>query len=161
MEYLLVGKIINTHGIKGELRISSSFEYKKRIFSKGCVIYIDNKPFNIQRYRVHKKYDMVTFEGITNINEVLEYRNKEVFVKVEDLKLEKGEYLKTDLIGMNVICMSTDIGIVDEIITNNKYYIMKLSTGNLIPVLDEFILDIDFEENKINIKYMEGLINED
>ena len=69
MEYLYLGKIVNTHGIKGEVRILSKFKYKSKVLKKYFKIYIDpNKSEEIiNSYRPHKQFDMITIDGITNI----------------------------------------------------------------------------------------------
>ena len=82
-DYIKVGKIINTHGIKGELRILSNFQYKDRIFKPNITLYIgENKiPEIIKTYRHHKDYEMVTFNNYNNINEVLKYLKSNVYIK--------------------------------------------------------------------------------
>ena len=64
MKYINVGKLVNTHGLKGEVRILSDFRHKKNVFVKGMKLYIGKKKeeFTINTYRFHKIYDMVTFE---------------------------------------------------------------------------------------------------
>ena len=90
MELIKIGKIVNTHGIKGELRILSKFPYKEKIFIKNMKLYIDKKDIEtINTYRKHKNFDMVTFTGYTNINEVLKYKGKNVYVNKEDITLSK------------------------------------------------------------------------
>ena len=95
MDLIYVGKIVNTHGIKGELRIKSKIEYKERVFKVGNTLYIGNSKEKeaIGSYRVHKDYDMVTFKGYDNINQVLKYLNKEVYIDREDIGLDEQEYL--------------------------------------------------------------------
>ena len=80
MDYIYIGKIVNTHGIKGELRIKSDFERKNIVFRPGFVLYIGKGyvPEKISSYRKHKDYDMVTFEGYNNINQVLNYKQRNV-----------------------------------------------------------------------------------
>ena len=56
-----VGKIVSTHGIKGEIRILSDFDYKEKVFKVGNKLIIENKEYTIKSYRKHKNYDMVTF----------------------------------------------------------------------------------------------------
>ena len=69
MSLIKIGKIVNTHGIKGELRILSNFPYKDSVFQKGMIIYIDRKNKEIiNSYRKHKKFDMITLEGLSLIN---------------------------------------------------------------------------------------------
>ena len=73
MEYIYVGKIVNTHGIKGEIRILSDFKYKNEIFKENFKLYIgtQKQEMIIKSYRKHKMYDMVLFYDINDINEVL------------------------------------------------------------------------------------------
>ena len=94
-EYVYIGKIINTHGIKGEVRILSHFEKKELVFKNGMSFYIGElkKEFKVVDYRPHKNFDMVTFEGIQSINDVLVYKGKKVFVKRKDVNLLKNDYL--------------------------------------------------------------------
>ena len=92
MEYICVGKIVQTHGIKGELRIRSKFLKKDRVFKKGFTLYLgdDKKPEVINTYRPHKEFDMVTFEGINNINDILYLKGSNVFVKRSECVIGKN-----------------------------------------------------------------------
>ena len=76
MNLVLIGKVVNTHGIKGELRLLSDFEFKSRIFKSNSKIYIDNQEFIINSYRFHKIFDMITLNGYANINDVLFLKGK-------------------------------------------------------------------------------------
>ena len=66
-----VGKIVSTHGIKGEIRILSDFDYKEKVFKVGNKLIIENQDYTIKSYRKHKNYDMVTLNNYNNINDVL------------------------------------------------------------------------------------------
>ena len=161
MNYLYIGKIVNTHGIKGEVRLLSDFEYKNKVFIKDFKIYIgtEKKELIIQTYRVHKNFDMLTFVDIENINDVLIYKGKEVFINKEDIKVD---YFITDLVGMEVY---TDIcvGKVIEIMTNGKQEILKVKGKKefLVPRVDAFIKKIDVDKKIIYINDIKGLIDED
>ena len=154
MEYMNVGKIVNTHGIKGEVRIKSAFS-DKSIFNVGNILYVDNDELEITSYRVHKDYDMVTFKGINDINDVLKYKGKDVLVKRDSI----NNFIIEDLIGYEVYGKSY-IGKVDRLISNIKYVILVLDNGTMIPYIDEFILNIDNDNKRVTIKEIEGLINE-
>ena len=73
MKYVMIGKIVNTHGLKGEVRILSSFKYKDRVFKKGIKVYIgkDKIEEKIKSYRYHKIFDMIVMDGYIDINDVL------------------------------------------------------------------------------------------
>jgi len=96
--YIEVGKIINTFGIKGELKIISDFDFKDKIFVKDFPIYVGEfkEKELVNTHRVHKNYDLTTFNGYSNINEILKYKNQKIYVIREDLKLNSDEYLLND-----------------------------------------------------------------
>ena len=161
MELIKIGKIVNTHGIKGELRILSKFPYKEKIFIKNMKLYIDKKDIEtINTYRKHKNFDMVTFTGYTNINEVLKYKGKNVYVNKEDITLSKEEYLDEDIIGMTVIYNNIEKGIVSDIERYDKNTLLKIDGKNnyyLIPYNYNLIDKIDITNKKIYIKNISGL----
>lgn len=164
MNYIYVGEIVNTHGIKGEVRLISNFERKDLIFKKGFNIYIGNNKENlkINTYRVHKNYDMLTFDGLNDINDVIIYKNEKVYILREELSSDI--HIKNDLIGFNVFYNEKNIGQLAYFFNNSAYDIMVIKNAfkeNFIPYLDKFIEKIDYDKKIIYIINMEGLINED
>lgn len=152
MEYIWIGKIVNTHGIKGELRIKSDFERKDLVFKKGFNLYIgeEKKKETITSYRVHKDFDMVTFEGYRDINEVLKYLKRNVYINRDDLKLDDKEVLLEDIIGMEVEDNQEIIGKIKDYVYNNSNILLVVSGGKnfYIPYKSNYIVKID-KENKI------------
>ena len=161
MKLIKIGKIVNTHGIKGELRLLSKFPYKDKVFVKDMVIYInkDNKEV-INNYRKHKKFDMITLKGYTNINEVLKYKGKTAYVNSDDIKLDKDKYLDEELIGLNVIYENNNKGIIDDIERYDKTCLLVIKGDDkdyLIPYNDNMIEKIDINNKNIYIKDIKGL----
>jgi len=163
MKYIYIGKIVSTHGIKGEIRLISNFRYKNKVFKKDFEIYIgeDKTKETIVTYRVHKHYDMLTLVGYTNINEILKYMKKNVEAKKDDIILDEGLFLDEDLIGLNIIVDGINKGIVkriekgkyqDLIIVENKKEKYK------IPYVSDIILNIDLNKKEITVKNIKGLI---
>ena len=163
MEYVYVGKVVNTHGIKGEIRIKSFFEYKDRVFIPGSFIYIgeDFSKYKIITYRVHKDYDMVTLEGFNNINDVLFLLKKNVYVKKEDLSLDGEEYLIDDLIGFNVYMGNNLKGAVSSInLVDSKRRVMNVDTSDgvvKVPFHKDLIEEVNLDNKKLILKELEGL----
>lgn len=159
MNYIYVGKIVNTHGIKGEIRIISDFDKKEKVFIEKMNIYIGkNKEKNeIITYRKHKNYDMITLLGINSINDVLKYKGQDVYILRENLNLKEDEYLEEDLIGMEVYFNDNLVGKVTKI---DKYGLNKILVINnkLIPYNEHFIKSVDFNENILVLENVEGLI---
>ena len=159
--YRYIGRLVNTHGIKGEVRILSDIDYKDLVFKKGFNLYIGSKKEKetINTYRVHKNFDMVTFVGINNINDVLKYKGEDVYVLRSDIE---GVVTDEDFIGLDVY---TDkyIGKVTSILKGyNDILVIENETKKyMVPKLDNFIKNIDFENKKIIIENIKGLIDED
>ena len=164
MKEVYVGRIVNTHGIKGELRIISDFKYKEAIFKPNFILYVGKKrePLTITSYRKHKNYDMVLFSGINDINDALQYKGEEVYINRDDLDIDG--YVNEDLIELDVYSKNKYLGKVLNIIDNGAHEILvidKDGVNNLIPFVDQFIDKIDINNRRIYINEIEGLINED
>ena len=156
MKFINIGKIVNTHGIKGELRILSDFKYKDKIFKKDFKFYIgkDKEELIVNSYRHHKIFDMVTFNDLNDINLVLKYKGKEVYINEDDLDLD-GEIYIDNLIGYKVLVGDKDIGVVTEVMHMKANDVLRVGEV-LIPYIKEFIIKI--EDNTIYVKDVGGLI---
>lgn len=162
MNYIYVGEIVNTHGIKGEVRVLSDFEYKKELWQVGRALYIGRKKEKVimKSHRVHKDYDMLTFENITDINDVIIYKGEKVYASREDLKVDG--YFKEDYIGMEVYVEDKCIGKISRIMKNKAHdiFVVEGTTRNLIPNVAQFVQKVSLEEKKIYINAVEGLLHE-
>lgn len=163
MNLIKIGKIVNTHGIKGELRLLSNFPYKDKVFIKGMIIYIDKDSKEvINSYRKHKNFDMITLEGYNNINEVLKYKGKNVYVDSNDIKLDNDKYLDEELIGLSIIYENMERGIITNIERYDKTVLFNIKGKTqeyLIPYNDNLIDNIDMKNKKIFIKDIKGLFD--
>jgi len=152
-----IGKVAGTHGIKGEIRIISDFKYKDIVFKKGNHLYIDEDNLTINTYRKHKNYDMVTFDGINDINDVLKYKGKNVYI-------DRNEYifpdiLLEDLIGTNVYGDGEMLGVLAAIRKNPNQEILVVKNEDkeyLIPNVKAFVKTLT--KDKIEINLIKGLI---
>ena len=162
MDYVYIGKIVNTHGIKGELRIKSNFDKKDIIFKPGFNLYIGEGYVKeeIVTYRSHKDFDMVTFYGYDNINQVLNYLKMNVYVKRSDLELSKDEYILDDLIGLSIQENGEMLGKVEEIVYNGINILLSVVGNNnfYIPTNGNFIKKVDLERGIIETEGAKGLI---
>lgn len=161
MDYLKVGKIVNTHGIKGELRLLSNFKYKNKVFKNNFKIYIGKEKDMevINSYRVHKMFDMITLKGYSNINEVLKYKGKLVFIDKNDLILNNDEYLDEDLIGFDVIYEGISNLKIVEIVNYPNNKLLKVRSNDIDNLVPFSLVDkIDLDNKKIYVKDIKGLI---
>ena len=160
MNKVYIGKIVNTHGIKGELRILSDFPYKDKVFKNNNKLIIDDKEYVIKSYRVHKNYDMVTLNDYKDINEVLFLLKKQVFFNKDDLILNDNEILDEDLLRYKVITNDGKYGIIKEIFMaspNNKILRVELDKEVLIPFNSPMIVKIDKEKEEILVDVIDGM----
>ena len=164
MKYVMIGKIVNTHGLKGEVRILTEFKYKDRVFIPGMKIYIGKDKIceKINTYRHHKIFEMITMDGYDNINEVLKYKGEYVFVNKCDLVLNENEYLDEDIIGLNVIVDGEYKGRVNRIDKHSKNEIMVVKNDDknyLIPYNFDIIKNVDLSKKEIYVNNIVGLFD--
>ena len=159
MDLVYVGKIVSTHGIKGELKIKSDFEKKELVFKPNNKIIIDKEEHTIRTYRHHKIFDMITIDDLENINDVLIYVGKNVYVSRDSLKLKENEFLLSDLIGLNVVFNDTVYGMVADY-SNDMNPLIKIEYNKnyYIPINERYIKKVDIENKKIFVENIEGLI---
>lgn len=163
MEYIYIGSIVNTHGIKGEIRIISYFEHKDKAFIPNNYIYIgdERQQFKITSYRKHKNYDMITLDGYNNINQVLHLLKQKVYIKKDELSLKENEYCYSELIGFEVFAEEEKKGFVKDIyLIDQTRRIMEVKTNSnisKIPVHNDFIKKVDIKNRQIILKVPEGL----
>lgn len=159
-ELLQAGKIVNTHSLKGEVRIypycdSAEFlcEVKK--------MYIDNEAYTVASARVHKGQALIRFKGIDHINKAEPLVGKLVYFKKKDVPLEEGQYYIDDIIGLEVI--DIDNGITYGKVVNvfptgaNDVFEVKGEKTYYVPKIDDVIKEIDLDNGKIVIRPLEGL----
>ena len=132
---MYVGKFINTHGIRGEIKIQSDLDHKEEIFKKENVLTIDSRTFVINTYRVHKGYDMVTFKGINNINDIIMYKGKSVFI--DRSTLSKSITFLSDLIDAPIYLNNKCIGSVfDYENGKNPLLICNINNKNVFNIVE-------------------------
>ncbi len=171
MEYVRVGKIVNTHGIRGEVRIMATTDFAEERFKKGSTLYIFNSKNElvetvvVKSHRKHKNFDQVVFEGLENINLVEQFKTMIVKFakdKKEDV-LAADEFYYEDIIGCQAVTTSGEvIGEVADIMetgANDVWVIKRKGQANvLVPYVDDFVDSIDVEAKKVVIIPVPGLL---
>ena len=162
MKYLEVGKIVTTHGIRGEVKIQVITDNLSR-FEKGSILYVGEakEQIIVDNYRVQKNMVLLSFNGITNINDVLKYVNQMLYVDIDEVR-DEDEIYYDDLIDCIVLVDEQVIGVVTDVIEVPQGEILQIKKQNgknvLVPFVDEFIVNVDIENKKIVIDPIEGLI---
>jgi 16S rRNA processing protein RimM len=157
MEKIFVGKIINSFGLKGELKVLSSFEMKEKVFMTNNKIYIDEKEYLITSSRFHKGNYLITIDNLNDINLVESFRNKDLFFNKEDLHLNNDNYLLSDLINFAVYDDKL-IGQVTAVSTTKINPLILVNNQFYIPLNGDFITKIDLKSKRIDIHNLKGLL---
>jgi len=168
MEFLTVGQIVRTIGLKGEVKIYPSTHFRDTRFKKGARVFLLNeqneieKELTIKMHRTNGDCDNVIFEEISSIEEAEKINKKYLFVEKNPEFLGKNEYFYSDLVGMKVdFDNGQSIGVVSAIEEYNSYATLRVKTSGkdvLIPFVKAFILSVSLEEKHITVKFIEGLL---
>ena len=154
-DVLRVGKIVNTHGLKGEVKVIPLTDDPKR-YNELDFVLIDGIERKIQGCKYQKDRVIVKIEGIKTIEEAEKYKNKYMEIPREyAVPLEEDTYYIADIIGCTVYDTNgKDLGQIYDVIQtkNNDVYWIRKPKELLIPVLLEIVTDIDIENRKITIK---------
>ena len=165
-DVLEIGQIVNTRGLRGEVKVNSFSEDPQR-FEKVKSIYVksdkDYKEYEIERVTYVKNQVVLKLKGINKIEYAEELRNLYIYVKREDLEeLPEGTYYIADLIGLDVYEENGEIlGKVDDIFStkSNDVYVVRTEKGELkyLPSIPEVLKDIDLSNKKIIVNLIKGL----
>ena len=164
MEFVKIGKIINTFGIRGELKVDYSTDFIDDRFKKDSIVYVgeDKKPFVMKNHHMHKGFLLISFVDNEDINLVEKYKNMYIYKSKDDIKpLKDGEYYFSDLKDLDVCVNDKLVGKVlrvEEGIRNNNLRIKVNDGERLVPFLPPFIDSVDLDNKKIVIHNIEGLL---
>ena len=165
-QFLRVGVISSTHGIRGEVKVFPTTDDAAR-FKKLKKVLLDTGKeqleLEVQSVKFFKQFVIVKFKGIDNINDIEMYKGKSLLVPREDaVALGKDEYYIADLIGMEVFTEEGRLGVLKDVMETgaNEVYIIDSDRHGevLIPAIKQCILDVDIEGRKMKIHLMDGLI---
>lgn len=163
-----VGKIVNTHGVRGEVKVKRITDFAER-FAIGETLYVmengDFLPLVIDGHRVHKGFDLIHFERYDNINDVEHFKGAYLTISEEQLtELEEDAYYYHEIIGCDVYTHSGEkVGTIKEILAPgaNDVWVVQKANGKevLIPYIEDVVKAVDTDEKKVVIEPMEGLLD--
>ena len=162
-----IGVITSTHGLKGEVKVFPTTDDINRFKKlKKCVIKTPKGDLEVEKNtcKFFKNMVILSFKEFKDINEVEKYKNCDIYVSREDaVPLMENEYYIADVLGMDVYEEDKLLGqLVDVMQTGaNDVFVVKLTNEKelLIPVIKECVLDIDYDNEKINVKLMKGMLD--
>lgn len=160
-EYLEAGKIVNTHGIKGEVKIMPYTDVPE-LLCEFDRLFLDRKEIFIERARVAKNMVIAKLEGVNTPEQAEKLRNKILYMHRGDLELDDGTYFIQDLIGVEVKDADTDVvyGKITDVMqtgANDVYVIKGDGKEYLIPAIADVVISTDIDNNSMIIRPLEGL----
>ena len=159
-QYLEAGRIINTHGIRGEVKVEP-WTNSPEILSGFKRFFIDGGPVRVLSSRVHKSFVILALEGVCDIDTASSLKNKIIYIDRDDAPLSDGEYFLQDIIGLQVFDEVTgaELGTLNEVLDlpSSTVYVVKGKREILIPAVPEFIKKVDIDGNSVTVRLIEGM----
>ncbi len=161
-----MGKIVNTHGVRGEVKVYPYSDDLEK-FEDFEYFYIEGegkKKYEIESTRVHKNMVLVKFKGYEDINKVLNFLNKNVYMERKDVEDDSEGHYIVDLIGCEIFDdQGVFVGHLKDVLQTSAqdlYEIKKASDGKMfyLPVVDAFVKNIDIKNKKITVHLIEGIM---
>ncbi len=158
-QYLEAGRIVNTHGVRGEVRIEpwaddASFLTRFKRF------YLDGKAIKVLTCRVHKTLCIAALEGVTDVNEAMALKGKVIFIDRDDAHLPAGAVFIQDILGASVVDEEgKTLGVLEEVMPAPaaSVYVVRGEREILIPDVPAFILDKDADRGVITVRLIDGM----
>ena len=155
MDEVFVGKLVNTRGLKGEVKVISNFERPDDVFKVGNFVYINNRRSTIDHVSKVKNFILLHFEGINDINEIEFLKGSEIYV-IRDSIIDEdsNDYLYSDLIGFKVKCKNQDAGEITDFINNEVNPLLEANRNGktyFIPVNSNMIDSVNLEEETVTL----------
>ncbi len=165
-QYLEIGKIVGTHGLKGEVRIDPWCDDPqflcrfKRLYDAGGT---ERKVISA---KVHKNIVIVLFDGISKVEQADMLRGKVVYMNRDDVNLPKGTNFIQDLIGLKVLDVEngTEYGVITDVLktgANDVYQVTKDGKDYYVPVIPDVVIEKNIDGGFIKIKVLEGIFDDE
>ena len=169
-DYLEIGQIVSTHGIRGEVRLNPWCDGPEFV-KKFKTLYCDDKgaaSFKVVSCRPHGNVAVIKLEGVDTVEQAQALKNTVLYMKRSDVNLPKGKWFISELIDCRVVDAddnTVEYGIITDVdsgLANDVWYI-KTKDGNevLIPAIKDVVINCDVENNVVYIRPLRGLFDED
>ena len=165
LETIKLGRIVNAHGIRGEVRVQPR-DGDPAFLTRFKTFYIDGQPVSPTANHVHKSLVLMKFPGVEDMNAALTYKDKDLYIRRADARLPEGAYFDDELLGMGVFDAATgeELGKLTAVenYPAHKVYTVKGRREYLIPaVKDVFIKSVDLDRDRMEVQVWEGMASDE
>ena len=157
--YIDAGKIVNTHGVQGEVKLEVWLDSPRLLKSCGRV-YLGGQEKKLLSAREHKGFLIAKLEGVEDVNAAMALKGRTVQIDRQDAPLPRGSYFLQDILGAAVVDESgTEIGRLSDVLElpGHRVYVVTGEREHLIPAVPEFIRNTDTENGVITVHLIEGM----
>ncbi len=164
-EFLELGKIVGTHGVRGELKLDPWTD-SADTFRNLTTVYIDKKPVRLVRARPHKRQELLTLEGVGDIDTAETLRGKTVSAKRDDLSIAPGKYFVAEILGCTVKDADhpeTVYGTVTDVSNtgaNDIWSVKKNGRVTLMPIIPGILVNVDIDREEVLVRPIKGIFDE-
>jgi len=154
------GRIVNTHGVQGEVKIEVWLDSPQFFKSFKRLVLDSGEELEVLEAKTHKGFVIARLEGVDDVNAAMRLKGKNVSVRREDAALPRGAFFLQDIIGAKVVNEAgADIGTLTEVMETpaSNIYVVKGETEHLIPAVPEFIKKTDPDAGLITVHLIEGM----
>ena len=158
-EFLEIGKIVNTHGVRGEVKVQPWADSPDFLLDFKT-LWLDGQPLRVRSARVHKGMVILALEGVEDVSAAMALKNRVLHIRREDARLPQGSFFLQDILGAKVVTeQGEELGELADVLDmpGSPVYVVRGAREILIPAVPEFILHTDAENGVVTVRLIEGL----
>lgn len=160
-KFLEAGQIVNTHGVKGELKIVPWCD-SPEFLCQFSTLYIEGKPIKVRSARVHVTNVLLQLEGVDDVNAAMRLKGKTIEIDRTGIEPPSGRHFLADLMGLEVrdAESGTVLGAVSDILTPPAHEVYVVRGGRheyMIPAVDAFVVETNVDEGYLRVRLIEGM----
>ena len=159
MDLLEIGKIVGTHGVRGELRVEPWCD-SPAFLAGFTAVFLRGTPYQVQSARTHKSLVLMKLEGVESVEAAQALRDSVLYIDRSDCALPEGRYFIRDLIGLAVFDGEERVGTLYDVLNAPAHdvYVVRGGDGeHMIPAVPEFVKEVDLEQGVIRVALIEGM----
>lgn len=171
-EWFTVGKIVNTHGIDGEVRVISETDFPEERFSENEKLYVgfdlNTQPeiVFVESHRKHKQFDLVRFKHFNNINDVKRFKGTNIYIRKDQLhELDEGAFYYHEIMGCDVYTEEgAHLGKIKEVLSpgaNDVWVVKTKGKDLLLPYIEPVVKKVDINNKKVIVHLLDGLMDDE